>query len=61
MVFTDRENCMRPISTNPGCMEAGEYGLTHGTCFVARRLEVVAVAGLLWGFIVVFYSSEASF
>ena len=48
MVFTDRENCMRPISTNPGCMEAGEYGLTHGTCFVARRLEVVAVAGLLW-------------
>ena len=29
-------------------MEAGEYGLTSGTCFVARRLEVVAVAGLLW-------------
>ena len=29
-------------------MEAGEYGLTRGTCFVARRLEVVAVAGLLW-------------
>ena len=28
-------------------MEAGEYGLTHGACFVARRLEVVAVAGLL--------------
>ena len=26
----------------------GEYGLTRGTCFVARRLEVVAVAGLLW-------------
>ena len=25
-----------------------EYGLTRGTCFVARRLEVVAVAGLLW-------------
>ena len=39
---------MRPISTNPGSMEAGEYGLTRGTCFVARRLEVVAVAGLLW-------------
>ena len=31
-------------------MEAGEYGLTRGTCFVARRLEVVAVAGHLWGF-----------
>ena len=29
-------------------MEAGEYGLTRGTCFVARRLEMVAVAGLLW-------------
>ena len=29
-------------------MEAGEYGLTRGTCFVARRLELVAVAGLLW-------------
>ena len=29
-------------------MEAGEYGLTRGTCFVARHLEVVADAGLLW-------------
>ena len=29
-------------------MEAGECGLTRGVCFVARRLEVVAVAGLLW-------------
>ena len=29
-------------------MEAGEYGLTRGTRFVASRLEVVAVAGLLW-------------
>ena len=29
-------------------MEAGEYGLTRGTCFAARRLEVLAVAGLLW-------------
>ena len=48
MVFTDCESCTRPISTNPGSMEAGEYGLTRGTCFVARRLEVVAVAGLLW-------------
>ena len=26
----------------------GEYELRRGTCFVARRLEVVAVAGLLW-------------
>ena len=29
-------------------MEAGEYGLTRGMCFVTRRLEVVAVAGLLY-------------
>ena len=29
-------------------MEANESGLTRGTCFVACRLEVVAVAGLLW-------------
>ena len=33
---------------NPGSIEAGEYGLTSGTCCVARRLDVVAVAGLLW-------------
>ena len=44
----------RSISTNPGSMEeACEYGLTRGTCFVARRLEVVAVAGPLWIFFVV--------
>ena len=29
-------------------MEAGEYGLTRGTCCVARSLELVAVAGQLW-------------
>ena len=48
VVFTDCESCTRPISTNPASMEAGEYGLTRGTCFVVRHLEVVAVAGLLW-------------
>ena len=37
-----------PMSTNPGYMEAGEHGLTRETSFVARRLEVVAVTGLLW-------------
>ena len=47
VVFTDCESCTRPISTNPGSMEAGEYGLTRGACYFARRLEVVAVAGLL--------------
>ena len=48
VVFTDCESCTRPISTNPGSVKAHEYGLTRGTCFVARRLELVAVAGLLW-------------
>ena len=47
VLFTDCESCTRPISTNPVSMEAGEYGLTRGACFFARRLEVVAVAGLL--------------
>ena len=47
-VFTDCESCTRPISTNPVSMEAGEYGLTRGTCFLACRLELDAVAGLLW-------------
>ena len=33
--------------------EECEYGLPSGTCFTARRLEVVAVAGLLWVYFVV--------
>ena len=48
LVFTDRESCTRPISTKPGYMEAGEHVLTRATCLVARRLEVVATAALLW-------------
>ena len=48
VVSTDCESCTRPISTNPGTMESGEYGLTRGTCFVACSLELHAVAGLLW-------------
>ena len=48
VAFEDCESCMRPISTNPGSMEAGEYGLTRGTCFIACRLQLDAVAGLLW-------------
>ena len=47
MVFIDGESCVRPIRANPGSMEAGVYARTRGTCFVARRLEVVDVAGLL--------------
>ena len=39
----------RLISTNPGSMEeACEYGLPRGTCFAARSLELVAVAGRPW-------------
>ena len=48
VVFIDCESCTRPISTNPVSMEAGEYGLPRGTCFFARRLEVVSVPGMLW-------------
>ena len=48
----------RPISTNPRSMEEEcEYGLPSGTCFTARRLEVVAVAGLLWIYFVVCFFS----
>ena len=42
VVFTDCESCPRPIYTNPGSMEAGEYELTRGTCFLACRLELDA-------------------
>ena len=35
------------VSTNPRSMEAGEYELTRGMCFVERSLKVVAVAELL--------------
>ena len=48
VVFTDCESYTGPISTNPGSMEAGECGLSRGTSFAERRLELVAVAGLLW-------------
>ena len=29
-------------------MESGKYGLPRGTCFIAYRIEVFAVAGMLW-------------
>ena len=48
VVFTDCESCTMPIFTNPGSMEAAECGPKRGTCFLACRLEVVTVAGLLW-------------
>ena len=45
VVFTVCESCTRPTSTNRGSIEAGECGLTREVRFVARRLEVVSVAG----------------
>ena len=41
------ESCTSPIFTNPRAMGASKYWLTGGTCFVPRRLEMVAVTGLL--------------
>ena len=43
--------------------EECEYELPSETCFTARRLEVVAVAGLLWIYFVVcfFVSGGISF
>ena len=37
--------------------EECEYWLTSETCFTARRLEVVAIAGLLWIYFVVCFFS----
>ena len=58
---TDSESGTRPISTNPGSMQTSEYGLTRGTCFVARRREVVAVAGAAVDFVVCFGCGGISF
>ena len=55
-----RQVCIqaRAISTNPVfTAEECEYGLTSETCFTARVLEVVAVAGLLWIYFVVCFFS----
>ena len=46
--MADCESFARPISTILVSMEAGDYGLTRGTCFLACRLVLDAVAGLLW-------------
>ena len=54
VVFTDCESCTRPMSTNPGSMEAGECGLTRGTCFAAavsswsRSLGGYEFRGVFW-------------
>ena len=38
----------RPISISPGFMEAREYTLMRGKCFVSRRHDMDKVADLLW-------------
>ena len=54
-------SCARPISTNPTSMEEEcEYGLPSG-CFLARRLEVIAVAGLLIYFVKCFLTCLLGF
>ena len=66
VVFADCESCTRPISTNPGFMEAGEYGLTRVTfpripsrVGRGRRAAVDFVVCFGWGggFFRVFFSS----
>ena len=47
VVFTDARTT-RPISTNPGSLKGGEYGLMRGACFLACALELDAFDGLLW-------------
>ena len=46
--ISDSESCAGPISTIPRSIEAGENRLTRGTRFVARRLDVIAVARYMW-------------
>ena len=41
------ESCTWPISTKPAPQAADELGLTLGSCFLVRRLELAAVAVIL--------------
>ena len=51
-VYTSEADFHKPEIMEEEC----EYGLPSGTCFTARSLEVVAVAGLLWIYFGVFFS-----
>ena len=42
VVSADCESCTRPISTNPGSIKAGEYGVTRRIWFTAHYFDVVA-------------------
>ena len=58
VVFTDCESCTRPISTNPGSIEALEYGLTRGTCLLACRPRVGRVRRAAVDFVVCFGGTD---
>lgn len=47
-VVIDCESLTRLISADLGSMKEGEYRLTRAAFFDARRVQVVAVAGILW-------------
>ena len=47
VAFTDFKSCTKLISPNTWSTEAGEYRLTRGTRFVARRLDLVLITELL--------------
>ena len=52
-VYTSEADFHNPRSMEEEC----DYGLPSGTCFTASRLEVVAVAGLLLIYSVVYFFS----
>ena len=70
VVFTDCESCTRPISTNPGYVETGEYALNAWDVFRrtpsqggrGRRVAVDSVVcfgcGGISCFFLVFFSSN---
>lgn len=60
-VLTGCESCTRPIATNTRYAQAGEYGLTRGGCFDARRLEVVVVTTGCYRFRVFWVRRESLF
>ena len=55
VVVTDYKSCTRPISTNPGSLEAGEYRLTRGR---GRWADVGFVVCFRWGRIFSFFFFE---
>ena len=54
IVIPDYQGCTRPITTNPGSMESGVYGLTRRTCSIACRFDCTRSPGFC-GFLGVFW------